>query len=82
MAMSRTSPHRHPQNRGRFGDGQDPRIDNIAAAAVARDGQRQDDIGIGIRGNRVARYAQCLNSSTPAPFNASKGWCRSCWSHR
>ena len=31
-----------------FGDGQYPRIDNIAAAAVARDGQRQDDIGIGI----------------------------------
>ena len=45
MAMSRTSPHRHPQNRGRFGDGQDPRIDNATvAAAVARDGQRQYNV--------------------------------------
>ena len=34
------------EHRGRFGDGQYPRVRNIAAAAVARDGQREDDIGI------------------------------------
>ena len=54
-----------------------PRIDNIAAAAVARDGQRQDDIGIGIRGNRVVRYAQCFEFVNARSVVASVGWCRS-----
>ena len=52
--------HRHPQNRGRFGDGQDRVSTTLPQLPLPVMVNVRDDIGIGIRGNRVVRYAQCV----------------------
>ena len=46
------------EHRGRFGDGRYPRVRNIAAAAVARDGQRQYNVRARIGRHRVIGHVE------------------------
>ena len=76
---SASAPH---QNRGRFGDGRDPRIDNMPQLPLP--------VMVNVRMTLVLASAATGLYVTPNVFEfvnvpaplCVQGWCRSCWSHR